>query len=127
MYKIARENSNPTTSMCKKQYPACRDILVKEIEDCKPTHILIITGIDWWNDKKDGCNFAEDISGVKLNKEYGKHTKGNSVYVEATAEYRLSDGRSVPVAVTCRPEFCKQKDFVEAVMEKFLEGFLIKI
>lgn len=116
LYKIAPESGNPTSKNCVRQYEACKNILIREIEEYKPTHILMVTGIDWLNDKK--CNFSQDIFKTKENSIKGSHSRDKEIIVEAIMEYKLNKG-SIPVVVTCRPEICNNDDYVKEVIKAF--------
>jgi len=122
LYKIApNENKelnisagNPTTTMCKRQFAACRELLDAEIHAYKPTHILFITGYDWWYADKQ-CDFSTLFEN---NNRIGNNNTDRSIYVEGTAEYLL-DGRSVPVVITCRPERRDETAYTEATVKAF--------
>ena len=115
LYKIAPKGANPTTTMCKRQYDACKQILQKEIEEYRPSHILMITGVNWWKDENQ-CNFAKDLFSEIHYK--GIHSKNKDIVVEATAEYR-HENTKIPVVVTCRPERCSNKVFIESVINAY--------
>jgi hypothetical protein len=115
LYKIApKESGNPTNTMCKKQFAACRDILEAEIREYNPTHILFIIGYDWWY-ADPVCDFSTLFLN---NKRIGSNNEDKSIYAEGTAEYSLN-GRTIPVVIACRPEMRDETAFTSAVVAAF--------
>ena len=119
IYKIAPKiTGNPTTKVCKAQIVLCRKILQREIEVYRPTHILFVTGFEWWfKDCNNTVGIAELFSNINF---LGKNTRCNKQYVEATATYVCSDGKRIPVVVTCRPESRPEGKFIEQTIEYFV-------
>ena len=115
LYKIApKDTGNPTTTMCKKQFAACRDILDAEIRAYNPTHILFITGYDWWY-ADPTCDFSTLFIN---NKRIGSNNQDPSIYAEGTAEYAF-DGENIPVVIVCRPETRDEEAFTTDVLAAF--------
>ncbi len=123
LYKIAPyEKGNPTTTMCRKQFEACRDILDAEIKAYEPTHILIITGYkNWFADKnyrgsQKACDFSAIFKGPKLQ------LSGKPQFVEGIEVYDLG-GRLIPAVITYRPDRrdikIKEKPFADEVIKTF--------
>lgn len=114
IYKIApKENGekgkpmNPDNRLCRAQIEICRDILEKEIDTYKPTHILFITGYDWWfYDKKKVYGVQELFSDC---------TAVNNLFALGTARFR-KDGLDIPVVIASRPERRKESAYVDAVV-----------
>lgn len=118
IYKIAPKiTGNPTTKICKAQISLCRRILQREIEAYRPTHILCITGFEWWfKDYDNNVGIAELFSDINF---LGRNTGINKQYVEATATYVFPDGKRSPVVVTCRPEARPEIEFIAQTVEYF--------
>lgn len=99
LFKVSpKVEGNPTTEYINAQKEVCNEILYREIEVLKPTHILFMTGYDWFMDFA-GC--FQNIKHLGSNK-IGKNR--NDVYMEATAEFQ-----GIKAAVMCRPEY-REKD-----------------
>lgn len=113
LYKIApAKTGNPTTTMCKKQFTACRAILRHEIESYKPTHILFITGWrGWFSDET--CDFSTLFTHCQ---HIGNNSDDPQIYVEGISEYVFPSGRTIPAIVTCRPEFRNEDNFVDQAL-----------
>lgn len=116
LYKIApKDTGNPTTTMSKKQLTACKDILKAEIEKFCPTHILFVTGYEWWFES------FSDIFGIglfdkdKVKKNEYRGEKKNNFFAEANAV--TPDG--VKVVVSCRPEFRDENSYIEDIIKAF--------
>lgn len=112
LYKVAPiDEGNPTTRMSQKQLTACKQILKAEIEVFKPTHIVCITGYQWWFE-----NFA-DVFNVDFIQNGTNQSRGekNSIYAEA---YAMTDD-GIKVVVSCRPERRDEEAYVRDVI-----GFL---
>ena len=118
IYKIAPlMTGNPTTNMCVAQMDACRKILKAEIEAYKPSHILFITGYEWWfYDKTNKCGISNLFDYLTF---YGNNSRCNDIYVEGSAYYTLNDGTSIPVVITCRPETRPEDKFTSQVLDCF--------
>lgn len=115
LYKIAPDGANPTNYMCSKQLSACKEILEAEIHAYNPTHILIISGYNWY-----ACE-GYDFSTIFSNNEYhGSYTKDSKIYVEGKATYQFNN-ISIPVVITCRPEGKNESNFVTEVLKAFQE------
>lgn len=110
LYKISPGISgNPTEEYKEAEVDACKSILRAEIEDAEPTHILMMTGFDWF----------EPFSGIFSNVRYLGHniSRGNSkneIYVEGMAEYKAAK-----VVIACRPDFRDKESYTNAVVEAF--------
>lgn len=112
LYKVSPvEIGNPAEDAMRRQQSICAEILKKELDALKPTHILLITGYDWFEP------FAEVFDNVQArgerNVNAGKNK--NRVYVEGTANYG-----NAKVVVACRPEMRDQVGYVEEVV-KYLQ------
>ena len=100
--------------MCGKQIEICRDILIREIENYEPTHILFVTGWNYWFHSKvlgvdklfDDCKFIAE------------NNKKNKVYVEGTAVYRKNN-LDIPVIVACRPETRCESEYIKSIVAAF--------
>lgn len=112
IYKISPpDTGNPSTRMCKLQIEICREILIKEIETYCPTHILFVTGWNWWfEDEQYGV--SKLFSNCKF---FGNNRRGNSVFVEGTAAYNAR----IPVVIACRPEQRNEKEYVREIISVF--------
>ena len=104
---------NPDNRLCRAQIEICRDILEKEINTYKPTHILFITGYDWWFcDKKKVYGVQELFEDCKAV---------NNPFALGTARFR-KDGLDIPVVIASRPERRKESDYVDAVVNALKEN-----
>ncbi|MBE6606449.1 MAG: hypothetical protein E7635_05385 [Ruminococcaceae bacterium] len=113
LYKIApKDTGNPTTTMAKKQLNACKNILKAEIEKFKPTHILFVTGYEWWFECFADM-FAIEFNNVKKNEYRGENK--NSFFVEASGT--TADG--VKIVVSCRPELRNENLYVDDINNSF--------
>lgn len=112
LYKVSPVNSgNPTYEIMKRQKDICIDILKKELDFFAPTHILLITGYDWFEPFATVFNNVESRGEKNINR--GAHK--NKVYVEGTATYG-----NAKVVIACRPEFRDQDGYVKEVFEYLL-------
>ena len=110
LYKVApAEQGNPTTSMCRVQQKICKNLLQKEIELYKPTHIILVTGLDW-------VEWCGEDSFISI---FENSQKTEEKFVVGTAYYNLADDKKIPVVITRRPEFCQEEMFVKSVLEWF--------
>lgn len=108
LYKISPEAAgNPSTGLCSIQREACISILKEEIKAFSPTHLLFITGKDWWVEFNSSNLFC-DVDKNCLPEGF----------IEATAYYQ-SDNNRIPVVVSCRPERKKEQHFVNEVCACF--------
>lgn len=111
LFKVAPQiKGNPPREYIDAQKEVCNEILYYEMEILKPTHILFMTGYDWF---KDFAGCFEDIKHLGYNKT-GKNK--NDVYVEATAKFH-----GVNVVVTCRPEYRKKDSYVQSATNMLLK------
>ena len=112
LYKLAPvAKGNPSRVMIEKQVSACVDILWEEIKLLNPTHILVMSGYDWFRP-------FEGIFQNVIESEEKNHLSGrrkNQVYVEGTGVY------NIPVVVTCRPELRSKEKFVEQAVHYLLK------
>lgn len=117
LYKIApHDGGNPTEKLMKAQKSACAKLLSAEIEYFNPTHILFITGKDWF------MPFADLFSNLKLreaSRPIGENK--NHIYVEGTADYLLAGGNVCKSIIACRPELRPKEEYVSQVSE-FMSG-----
>lgn len=117
LYKIApKDTGNPTTTMSKKQFATCKNILKAEIEKFNPTHILFVTGYEWWFES------FSDIFGVglfdknKVKKNEYRGENKNKFFAEASA---VALDR-IRIVVSCRPEFRDENLYVKDIIDAFL-------
>lgn len=124
LYKIASKSENPNKpanppiGLMRETAKSCVRILQAEIEDLQPTHILLLTGWDWFDDKDFDSRFSEVFANKNYfgrNKYRGSH---NNIYVEGTASYIAEWGMS-KVVVACRPEGRSKKLFIDQVSDCF--------
>lgn len=95
IYKVSPSISgNPTPQMCKKQQSICKELLKKEIEFFKPTHILLVT--DW--------NWIADYEENSFLSVFATYEKADGKYVAGTAWYECYDRYKIPVVITYRPD-----------------------
>jgi hypothetical protein len=107
LYAIApKDGGNPDDAMQKVQRNTCRELLVEQIREYAPTHILFITGQDWfntfWNDRTL-CQMTEQTD----LERYGKYPVSRGIY-----------GGS-KVVVTMRPEFRTPADIIGGAVAAF--------
>ena len=119
LYKVApKGGGNPTTTMCRAQFEACRDLLKYEIDTWKPTHILFVTGGNWIFEKtkrvKPECNFAS----LFVDEDNKEIEFGN----EIVRNVRIKGQEQIKVLVTKRPENINNERYIKDV----LNGFGIK-
>ncbi len=66
LYKIApRDGGNPWGSLCAAQLQNARKILTYELETLKSTHVIFVTGADWFSDFEEVVSIAKDRLGFK--------------------------------------------------------------
>lgn len=115
LYKLAPvEKGNPSAAMKEKQSSACVEILHEEIKLLNPTHILIMSGYDWFRP-------FEGIFQNVIESEEKNHISGrqkNQVYVEGVGDYN-----DIPVVITCRPELRSKDKFVEQTVHTLLNKY----
>ena len=110
LFKVSpKMEGNPPREYIDAQKEICNEILYREMEMLKPTHILFMTGYDWF---EDFVECFEDIKPLGKNRT-GKNK--NDVYVEATAKFH-----GVNVVVACRPEYRKKDLYVQSVANMLL-------
>lgn len=98
LYKISPASGNPSNKSLKLQYEEiCPDILDKEIEYLRPTHILFETDIDWLFDRIKA--HTEIVSGE---------------YIRAKGEYKGAD-----IVIMSRPEQAKKERYVQECLVGF--------
>ena len=115
LYKVApHHGGNPDAALMKQQEAACVELLRAEIEYFAPTHILFITGTDWFVPFKD---IFSNLRFRDCNCASGK----NRIFAEGTAEYRLAGGDICRVVVACRPELRNKEGYTQQVSE-YLKG-----
>ena len=115
LYKIApRKGGNPSEAWQKMQREACVELLRAEIEFFNPTHILLVTGTDWFQPFR---GIFQEVKERGVNHPPGKDA--NTVYAELLAAYTTQAGTRCKVVVACRPEIRKKHAYV-AQVSKFL-------
>lgn len=106
LYKASPDSGgNPNKKSRRVQLEACREILKEELERFKPTHILVLTGYDWF---ADFASLFEDA--VERGNEYGE----KEMFVEGSATYN-----GAKVVIACRPEFRRKQEYVCELLEAF--------
>lgn len=114
LYKIApKDTGNPTTAMAKNQLSACKNILKAEIEKLDPTHILFVTGYEWFESFSD--IFDVEFKNVKRNEYRGENK--NSFFAEAS----VTTSNGTKIVVSCRPEFRDENSYVDDVTASLLQ------
>lgn len=115
LYKIApRKGGNPSEAWQKMQREVCVELLHAEIEFFNPTHILFMTGTDWFQPFR---GIFQNVTERGVNHPSGKDT--NTVYAELFAAYKAQNGTRSKVVVACRPEMRDKQTYV-AQVSKFL-------
>lgn len=115
LYKIApRKGGNPSEAWQKMQREVCVELLHAEIEFFNPTHILFMTGTDWFQPFR---GIFQNVTERGVNHPPGKDT--NTVYAELFAAYKAQNGTRSKVVVACRPEMRDKQTYV-AQVSKFL-------
>lgn len=117
LYKIARNgeqrNLNPTNYMCRLQLEPCKKILEEEITLYMPTHILLITGMDWINNKDYSFEYLFNLS-VPKEPHHFVEGIGTTVF-----------DKKIRVVVANRPDSSRnmknhtEKEYVDEVVEWF--------
>lgn len=111
LYKVSpKDSGNPSTKMQELQLATCREILKREMKIYKPSHILAITGFDWFAPFASLFENVQDTGKRNILRGANK----NSDYVEGTATY--GDAK---VVITCRPEWRDKEAFVSAALSAF--------
>lgn len=114
LYKIAPQGGgNPGKRMRKAQAAVCKKLLAAEIQKFQPTHILMMTDLDWFEPFADifsdvNRNIFRNLAGAKQNCEY----------VKAIARYG-----DCKVIVACRPEIRPKKAYTDEVVSCFTKNF----
>ncbi len=112
LYKVSpKESDNPDWKSMQIQQGTCIEILRKELEIFEPTHILIITGFDWF--EPFAGIFSDVYDTGKRNVARGKNK--NEVYVEGTAMYGTAK-----VVIACRPEWRDSVTYVKTITDEFI-------
>lgn len=111
LYKVSPSgNGNPEPESRQIQREACVEILKRELELFRPTHILFTTGFEWF---RPFAGLFEDVYDTgRRNVMQGKNK--NEVYVEGTASYR-----GAKVVVACRPEWRRGSKYVADILAAF--------
>lgn len=102
LYKIAPRSGNPGSRLCQAQLSACAKILQGEIELYQPTHILFLTGWEWWFE--DFKHIFPDVTQVG---QPGDYVRGAGTY----------QGAKVVVAV--HPQGKPETEIVKEVLGQF--------
>ena len=122
LYKIApHESGNPSGKLMKYQKDVCLELLKREVEYFKPTHILFITGKDWFS---PFTNIFDEVRFRKANCASGVNK--NNIYVEGTGCYRFAEGDNAKIIIACRPEMRNKEDYTKQVSEFLVEQQTIK-
>jgi len=96
---------NPSNDLYNAQFPACKKLLLAEIQRFKPEHLLIVAGMTW------ACDFLDDSPFV------GKQRSGqSSVQWQGTIQ---NGAATTKVVVTRRPEGKAEAPFVKAAIKAF--------
>ena len=112
LYKISpAERGNPDADYLTKEKDVCVDILSEEIRDYRPTHLLFLTGWNWFQDFRD----IFDVS-TPLGRNISRGKYKNSVYVEGTAKTGSADA-----VIMCRPEYRDKDAYVAAALGAYSE------
>lgn len=112
LYKISPKNpdninNNPDSKFMKIQLNTCIEILKEELEYFNPTHILIMSGFEWF--KSFSSIFTDVVDSGQRNICRGKNK--NNIFLEGRAKYKKA-----PVAISCRPEWRDKEGFVSSVL-----------
>lgn len=110
LYKISPKEYNPDYKLMKSQKDTCIEILKKELEYYNPTHILVMTGYDWF--EPFSSVFTNVFDSRRRNICRGKQK--NEIYVEGKAKFR-----NAPVVIACRPEWRDKEKYVASVLSAF--------
>ena len=113
LFKIAPDNSNPTKMMKNAQFETCCDLLIRKIEEYKPTHILFATGYEYWfYDKQNDFSKLFELADKSVDD-----------IVERKGIYVCETGVRIPVLVTQRPDSRKKgmtvKKYCNSVVDNF--------
>lgn len=110
LYKIApAEEGNPSDALCQRQLLACQQILKKELNLLKPTHILVIAKTRHRGNKID-------------SHEADSWTKD---FYNIFEEYQKSEKYPVYISYVARPEFASEEQFNEMI-EQTKKDFKLK-
>lgn len=111
LFKISpRLGGNPSAKLQKLQECICIKLLKEEIEFFRPTHILFLTGYDWF---EPFLKIFSNMTFIGRNELSGKNK--NNIYVEATAEYTTKKDVDCKIVVACRPELRAKDKYIEQV------------
>ena len=109
LYAIApKDGGNPDDAMQRAQRATCRELLREQINEFAPTHILFVTGQDWYRafwENQPLCDMVEHND----QKQFGKYTVSSGLYHDCK------------VVVTMRPEFRTPADIIGGAMAAFAE------
>lgn len=97
------------------QREACVELLRAEIEFFNPTHILFVTGTDWFQPFR---GIFQEVKERGVNHPSRKDS--NTFYAELLAAYNAQSGMRSKVVVACRPEMRDKQAYV-AQVSKFLK------
>ena len=115
LYKIApKDTGNPTVTMINRQLDACKKILKAEIAYFQPTHILFVTGYEWWFDRFRDLFDAEFC---RFGRNAYRGEKKNNDFAEASGV----TAEGIKLVVACRPEFRDENLYVNDVIRAFAE------
>ena len=112
LYKVApKKTGNPTAAMSKSQLEACKSILEAEIEYFNPTHILFVTGYEWFEKFKD--RFVAPFANVTKNVYRGVNKN------LSFAETSDTTSNGIKIVVACRPEYRDEDLYVQDITQAF--------
>jgi hypothetical protein len=115
LYKVSPKNSdNPSWHSQQMQQQVCMDILKKELDVYQPTHVLVVSGFDWF---EPFASIFEKVQDTGVRNILRGESK-NEVCVEGKATYN-----NAKVVIACRPEWRNKEAYVEEVAEAFCNGF----
>jgi len=104
LYKLSPEaGGNPSSSLCKIQFPGCCSLLEIELLNYLPKRLLFLTGIGW------ARPFLENICSV---------VKGEQRHVEAKGTFKLNN-QTIQVVVATHPQGKPENEWVQEVIKAF--------
>lgn len=107
LYAIApKDGGNPDEMMKKAQSSTCRELLLEQIKLYAPTHILFVTGLDWFAEFW-GNNILCEMTELTDQEKYGKYPVSCGTF------------ESSKVVVTMRPEFRSPVDIIGGAVAAF--------
>lgn len=117
LYKIApRGGGNPNGKEVEYQQNVSVKLLKQEIEFFNPTHILFLTGFDWF---KPFENLFNNVKPLGRNCVSGENK--NDIYIEGIATYRTKNNTNISVVIACRPEMREKKGFTDKISKTLKE------